>query len=259
MGLRRIGRYWNAVGRREPFGAILTTHSDAPDAPWNIESFFSTGRDDVARFMGDLARMVPKAGRGRVLDFGCGVGRISRAFADHFEEVIGVDIARSMIARAQRLNAEYTRCRFVANPGLHLKRFPTGHFDVIYSRLVLQHVPPKYVAKYVPELVRLLAPGGALMFQLPGIVCADPEEAFCDAPVKGSAFKRSLPRWMIRLYRRGLYRVVLRDSLERMEMFGMDRDAVIRLIEQGGGRIVNIRGDQSHGTPEPGFEYWVTT
>jgi SAM-dependent methyltransferase len=258
MGLQRFGRYWNAVGRREPFDAILTTDGGARGGQWEIESFFSTGRDDVARFMADLSRIVPSAGRGTALDFGCGVGRISRALADHFESVVGVDIASSMVARAQDLNNASPRCRFVANNAPHLKRFPAASFDVIYSRLVLQHVPPKYVAEYVPELVRVLAPRGALMFQLPGIICADPEEAFCDAPVTGGALKRSLPRWLVRFYRRARYRLVLRDSLARMEMFGVERDAVVALITGAGGRVAEIRDDRSHGTPEPGFEYWVT-
>ncbi|SRR6266849_730659 len=258
MGLRRFGRYWNAVGRREPFDAILTTHGGSRDAEWNVDSFFSTGRDDVARFMADLARIVPGAGRGRALDFGCGVGRISRALADHFDSVVGVDIATSMVARARRLNDGNPRCHFIANNALHLRQFPTASFDVIYSRLVLQHVPPKYVSQYVPELVRVLMPGGALMFQLPGVICADPEEAFCDAPVTGGTVKRRLPRWIVRVYRRGRYRLILRDSLHRMEMFGVEREAVVALITEAGGRLVEVRGDQSHGTPEPGFEYWVT-
>jgi len=101
-------------------------------------------------------------------------------------------------------------------------------------------------------------PGGALMFQLPSVICADPEEAFCDAPVTGGTVKRRLPRWIVRVYRRGRYRLILRDSLHRMEMFGVEREAVVALITEAGGRLVEVRGDQSHGTPEPGFEYWVT-
>ena len=43
-----------------------------------------------------------------------------------------------------------------------------------------------------------------------------------------------------------------------MEMFGMARETVVDLVEGCDGQIVEIRADRSHGTSEPGFEYWVT-
>jgi hypothetical protein len=38
----------------------------------------------------------------------------------------------------------------------------------------------------------------------------------------------------------------------------MERASVESLIATAGGRLLEVRPDESHGTPHPGFEYWVT-
>src|SRR5262249_42145640 len=146
--------------------AILTGASGEL-SDWNLDEFFATGRADAARFVASLDRIAPASRRHRLLDFGCGVGRVSRALAGHFQSVVGIDAAPSMIEQARTLNASCANCEFVVNPGEGLRVFETGAFDVVYSRLVLQHIPPALVRGFIPELVRVTAAGGVLMFQLP--------------------------------------------------------------------------------------------
>ena len=157
-----------------------------------------------------------------------------------------------------------------------MTQFASSGFDLVYSRLVLQHVPPQLVRRYVPELVRVLHPGGVLVFQLSVPDNAghqvDSIEAFCEAPVVGGRFKRRLPSWVVRTYRRLKYPflpVVIRRSwshmyrrvrgllVPHMEMFGMERETVIELVEGSGGRVEEIRPDNSDANVL-GFEYWVT-
>jgi len=255
--LKRFARDWNTLGERNPYGAILTgTAGELPH--WTVEEFFETGRMDAARFMTDLAGIAPAVRRRRALDFGCGVGRVTRALADYFQSAVGVDVARTMISRARLLNQSCRNCQFVVAPRAHLRGFDTGHFDVIYSRLVLQHIPPALVRRYIPEFIRVLAPGGVLMFQMPGEIAPEPEGAFLDAPVEGNGLKPYLPRALVRAYRRVKYRFIVDESIPKMAMFGMARDAVSGLVPEAGGRILTTRPDQSHGPSVPGFEYWVT-
>lgn len=256
-GLRRWRRDWNTLGERHPLGAILTgTLGQMPE--WNVDEFFATGRADVARFLADLDHIAPHTARGRALDFGCGVGRVTRALAAGFDSVTGVDVARSMIRRARALNRDVANCRFVVNRWTNLRRFATGSFDVVYSRLVLQHIPPEGVRKYVPELLRILAAHGVLMFQLPEEIDVEPESAFLNAPVTGSAVKRHAPRALVRAYRRLKYRWIVGDRPPRMEMYGLPQEAVLSLLAVAGGRVLAVRPDQSHGPGVHGFEYWVT-
>lgn len=254
--LARLGYQWNALGERDALGAVLTRPT--PLLGWDEQEFFQTGRADVDRLLADIARRAPWLAMRRALDFGCGVGRITLALSDHFAEVHGVDVAGSMIGRAQQAQQESGvsgRCQFGANRHPHLRRFKTGTFDLVYSRLVLQHIPPELVSRYIPELVRVLAPDGLLVFQLPTVI-TDPRRSFYEAPVRGR-FKRALPSRIVRAYRTLKY-PFFRPPANDMEMFGLARDTVLSLVDQAGGRLLAMPADASHGTREPGFEYWVT-
>lgn len=254
---RRFGSSWNELGRENALGAILTGEQGKLEQ-WDEASFLETGRADAARFVEQLTAIAPHAPRTRALDFGCGVGRVTQGLAAFFDAVVGVDVAASMIRRARALNTN-PRCRFVANRAPHLKQFPDAAFSVVYTRLVLQHVRPKFVRRYIPELIRVLAPGGVLMFQLPEVIGPDPLEVFERAPVLGGALKRALPGPLVVAYRRLKYHLVVRPPALRMEMFGLARGDVVRLIEAAGGRLVCDRPDTSHGVEEVrGYEYWVT-
>ena len=250
--LARLGYQWNTLGERDALGAVLTRSAAAPG--WDVSDFFETGRADVDRLMAGIGYRAPRLATRRALDFGCGVGRLTLALTDHFIEVHGVDVAASMIARAQQQNHVPGRCRFEVNRHPHLRRFQAGTFDLVYSRLVLQHIPAELVRRYIPELVRVLAPGGLLVFQLPTVI-SDPRRSFHDAPVHGRV-KRALPKRMVRAYRTLKY-PLCRPPARGMEMFGMARATVVGLVGGAGARMLATTPDASHGTSEPGFEYWV--
>ena len=253
IALRLFGGHWNTLGHRDALESILTRPND--ETRWDVDEFFETGRADVARLVGDVERLAPSLQKRRALDFGCGIGRLAQAVAAHFDVVIGVDVADSMIARAREHNSTPERCQFEVNRNPHLRRFAGGTFDLVYSRLVLQHIPPRLMQRYIEELVRVLAPGGLLVFQLP-TGSDDPRRAFCNAPVLGGRLKRGLPRWLVHSYRQVKYHVY-RIVVPHMEMFGIAREAVTELVEGCGGQILEIRPDRGHGTSAPGFEYWV--
>lgn len=251
--LARLGHQWNVLGEHDALGAVLTRPAFATG--WDAQEFFDTGRADVDRLMSAVAERFPGLATRRALDFGCGVGRLTQALAAHFSDVHGVDLADSMIARARRENRAPHRCHFEVNRRAHLRRFQTGTFDLVYSRLVLQHIPPPLVSRYIPELVRVLAPRGVLVFQLPTVI-SDPKGAFHDAPVRGR-FKRALPQCIVQGYRAVKYPLI-RPPANTMDMFGMARETVAGLVSQAGGRLIATVPDESHGTSEPGFEYWAT-
>ena len=266
MRWRHAARYWEQLGSRNPLGVILTG-SDRQPREWDTDAFFRTGVDDVDRLRGALAAIAPDLRRRRALDFGCGVGRITRALARHFDAVVGLDVARSMVVRARQLNASIPNCTFHVNKAGRLRRFHDGVFDFVYSRLVLQHIPPRPAERYIAELVRVLAPGGVLAFQIPEPIEHDPDalfaaerDAFVNAPVADTALKRALPRWIVRSYRRVRFRRLVRrrPPVSRMYMFGLTRDAVLRVLDGAGARVLRIDDDWSHGTQAPGYLYWVT-
>lgn len=125
--------------------------------------------------------------RGRALDFGCGVGRATQALALHFDEVVGIDIAPSMIKLADQFNRHGEKCRHLVNDSKDLHLFPDDHFDFVFSTIVLQHMRPEYSTGYIQEFVRILRPGGVAVFQIP----SERREAIqtsCTEPLPNEAF-----------------------------------------------------------------------
>src|SRR5262245_44039190 len=125
------------------------------------------GGATLARLMLNAASLVPALERRRELDFGCGIGRLTCALAIHFDEFVGVDISDSMMAQALSANWRPDRVSYQLNVDRHLRRFPSAHFNLVCSWIVLQHMMPPLIRGYIAELLRVLAPGGLLAFQLP--------------------------------------------------------------------------------------------
>lgn len=168
MSLRALQRQWTMLGETDPFWAILA-EPGKQNHGWNVEEFFSTGVSEINAVMDYLAaRGLPRQ-RGSALDFGCGAGRLTQALAGHFGSVTGVDIAPPMIDLARKHNRHGERCRYVWNGRPDLAVLGESRFDLIYSNLTLQHMRPSLSRGYIGEMVRLLAPGGALLFQLPSV------------------------------------------------------------------------------------------
>src|SRR5262245_8243494 len=186
--LRKLERVWYKLGRQDPFWAALT-ETDKQDGGWSRDEFFQTGDAEIGGTLETASRNGWAIRRGRALDFGCGAGRLTQALAARFDRVDGVDISASMIARARLDNRHGDQCRYHHNTAPDLSVFPDATFDFIYSVLTLQHMPSEYAQRYIAEFVRLLAPQGVLVFQLPSH-CAPSEP---DAGGKTIA-AASLPR-----------------------------------------------------------------
>ncbi|HEX8473727.1 MAG TPA: methyltransferase domain-containing protein [Pyrinomonadaceae bacterium] len=166
QGLRELQKNWHDFGRRDPLWAILT-YPDKRNHKWSLDEFFHTGEWEIRNLIEFAASLDVKFSRRHALDFGCGVGRLTQALGEHFEQCDGVDIAPSMIELATKYNRHGARCRYHLNATNDLKLFSDASFDFIYSNIVLQHMKPEYVKNYIREFIRVLVPGGLLVFQLP--------------------------------------------------------------------------------------------
>ena len=241
MRLTTLRRHWDALGQQDPLWAILTSE-EKKNNQWTIDEFLRTGRDEVAALMEYLERRSKPSGRQRALDFGCGVGRVTHALAEHFDEVIGVDIAASMIQSARELHRDTSGLTFVVNTSTRLEGIDSDSVDLVYSRLVLQHMHPRYIRMYLAEFVRVLRPAGTLVFQLPS------DEP---APVAGPGLKNLLPQRIVTFVR------ACRDltKFPRMEIHGLSRVEVERLLTAQGARVIDVVDDRVHGADTPGYRY----
>jgi ubiquinone/menaquinone biosynthesis C-methylase UbiE len=161
-GLNKVMHDWDSLAKKDALWAILTDSSKS-DGKWDVAEFMETGDVEIETVMDHLARIncMPRT-NGAVLDFGCGVGRLTQPLARRFTSCIGVDISQQMIQRAESLN-RYKHCRYVTNSETQLP-FADASFVFIYSNIVLQHISQRFSAEYLREFVRVLAPGGVLVF-----------------------------------------------------------------------------------------------
>ncbi len=101
----------------------------------------------------------------RVLDFGCGVGRVLIPLAQHAEAAVGVDVSVAMMEEAAH-NCEERDVRNVtfirSDDGLSRIE---GSFDLIHSSIVFQHIAQHRVEVIVRNLLGRLEPGGVGVLQ----------------------------------------------------------------------------------------------
>jgi SAM-dependent methyltransferase len=160
--LSALKRDWESLAQRDALGAILTDESKS-GGKWDVTQFMATGDAEIETVLQHLEAigLQPDPG-GAVLDFGCGVGRLTQALARRFRSCVGVDISQEMITQANALN-HYGHCRYVVSTTPPLP-FADESCSFLYSNLVLQHMARRFAVNYLREFTRLLASGGVLVF-----------------------------------------------------------------------------------------------
>ncbi|MES1165947.1 MAG: class I SAM-dependent methyltransferase [Verrucomicrobiota bacterium] len=97
----------------------------------------------------------------RVLDYGCGSAEGGVYLAKLGAQVVGIDVSPGMLEAAKRLAAHHhvdIETRVVTSDAIPAKN---DEFDLIYGNGVLHHVS---LDKAIPELARVLKPGGKACF-----------------------------------------------------------------------------------------------
>ena len=148
---------WRELGVSQPYWGVLS-HPDFRTetiTPEGIESFYASGRDYIAQMVATLTALTGEAPLGPALDFGCGVGRLAEAMAEH-APTTGLDISPGMLALARARGGKAT----------YTDTLPAGPFGWINSFIVFQHIPPERGMEILADLLARLAPGGMISLQL---------------------------------------------------------------------------------------------
>lgn len=234
--LGRLGAEWDELAGADAMWAVLSD-PERRGGGWSEEAFFASGEQEIAGVLERLAALGVPGQRRRALDFGCGLGRLARALAGRFDEVVGVDVSEAMVEQGSRLNAGVAGLRLVVNRQPDLSLFPNGSFDLVYTNLVLQHLPSRdLMAAFVRELVRVTAPGGVAAIQAPARI-----------PVLYRA--QPLRRGYALLRRLGVPSrlLILRTPLQPMRMTALPRERVEEAVSAAGGRLLAADPDGAFG------------
>ena len=135
--------------------------------PPDVPEFLRRGAEDI-NYMFELhdAHAPPRAGKLRVLDFGCGCGRLSRF----------VGMSDSLEAFGSDANPNHVDWCTVNLQGVVTRRngfmpplqFDAGSMDFVYALSVFTHLPRDAAAAWFRDLARVLAPRGILIITTHG-------------------------------------------------------------------------------------------
>jgi SAM-dependent methyltransferase len=157
----------------DPVSAMIPSHALATYVGGNAEEFRAVGEHNL-RKMRELAGLKPTD---RVLEPGCGIGRIAIALTQYLEggTYVGFDIVAHGIEWCQQeITPRYPAFKFfvadIRNDMYHPEgrlsaseyRFPFEDrtFDFVYLTSVFTHMLPAEVEQYVREIARVLDHGG---------------------------------------------------------------------------------------------------
>jgi len=156
-------------------------YTNTAEKEWSLDEYFASGEANVREQIStDLANICQGDDPAcmRVLEIGCGAGRITRALARMFGEVHGVDISGEMLRRARNHLAGCDNVFLHQTSGLDLSVVPPAAFDFAFSYIVFQHIPAKEVVEnYIRDTGRLLKSGRLFKFQVQGYPAAGAEVA----------------------------------------------------------------------------------
>jgi SAM-dependent methyltransferase len=181
--LEKMRREWDERARENARYYVATAHEN-----WTDEDYFESGRINVSdEVLTDMINVCqgkdPK--QMKVLEIGCGSGRITRALAEIFGEVYAVDISGEMIRHACETLRNTPNAHVFQNNGTDLSVLGDIQVDFAFSYIVFQHIPSRQVIQsYVREVARLLRPGGLFKFQVQGdaTLLTSPEDTWLGVP-----------------------------------------------------------------------------
>lgn len=146
-----------------------------PEPTWISETrgSYDTVAEDYATLLADhlagepvqrhvlslFAELVRSRGGGRVLDLGCGTGRLSGYLRDLGLDVEGLDLSPGMLAVARRA---YPDLAFTVGSATDLPHSDESLNGVVAFHSLI-HIPDEQLGRAVAEVARVLRPGGTVL------------------------------------------------------------------------------------------------
>lgn len=235
---------WDELAKLDPLWIILH-HPGKKYGRWGSDEFFSTGQAEVSSVLERCGEFGISLRYERALDFGCGVGRLTRAFASRFSSCVGIDVSQEMVLLAKKLNEQFSNCEFLVNRSRTLP-FPDASFDFVFSFIVLQHIHSEQeILNWILEFVRVLRPGGGVVFQLP-------DRPSMRRRIQGRRRLWSVLRFL-GLSERTLYQ---RFGLTPIKMNGVLPSRVREVMTNGGAQVIAVEGDSMAGPNFQSYTYF---
>ena len=164
--LHKQRAFWNVSTIREAmFERVYSSATISKMSPEEQRASFEKSALESVR---QILTTVPWNPNWKVLEIGCGVGRVVKPMRERFAQVDGVDIAANMIEFArQYLEDGKQNGRLLVNNGSDLQPLSDQYYDLVYSMIVFQHIRSLSVIRsYFRDVFRVMKPGGYFRLQV---------------------------------------------------------------------------------------------
>ena len=159
---------WNRRGESPSRDFYVASHVGWQDS----ERWDQQAAVDTAMILSELD--ADWLARARVLEMGCGVGRLVPHLLAATASYTGLDIAGSMVEEARQRCREHAEARFFESDGTSVPEAARDRsYDLAIALAVFIHCPKQVIELLMRDILAVLAPGGRLRFQLLG----DPEDS----------------------------------------------------------------------------------
>jgi len=158
--------YWSVQDLHEAMFKRICTDSKIDQMPfekqleaWNISAIVDAKR---------VTENIPTQPGWKILEIGCGVGRIIKPLRERYAAVDGVDISEKMIEFARVYLSDGSQNGEVClNSGADVRMFADNTYDLVFSMIVFQHIRSVSVVRsYLHDILRVLKPAGYFRLQV---------------------------------------------------------------------------------------------
>jgi 2-polyprenyl-3-methyl-5-hydroxy-6-metoxy-1,4-benzoquinol methylase len=154
-----------AGGAAAALGDVLAHRGDAFYV--SFEDRFRGSRDDVKRRVRVYLQTIRDAGAGTperpLLDVGCGRGEWLEVLRDEGLVARGIDLNRTMVVESGARGLDVTEADVLS----HLRSLPDASLGAVTGLHVIEHLGFPTVVALFDECVRVLRPGGVVIFETP--------------------------------------------------------------------------------------------
>lgn len=131
-----------------------------------LEDRFRGSREEIkqrlVKYLPDAEAAIERIGK-PILDLGCGRGEWIEVLSDHGMTATGVDLNEMQLREARALGLDVhlgDACAFLAQA-------KSGSYSMITAHHLAEHLPFKTLVWITREALRVLAPGGRLLYETP--------------------------------------------------------------------------------------------
>jgi 2-polyprenyl-3-methyl-5-hydroxy-6-metoxy-1,4-benzoquinol methylase len=159
---------WNSYGKSKPYWSVITQPEYLNPNTENIESFYESGswEANYVKAMCEKYLSTPLKGK-TIIDFGCGLGRITKPLLELGLKVVGMDISKAHLDLANEQVKGDVKWVHITDFSKSIQSLVGNKVDLIVTFIVLQHNRPTLMKTYVKSLLDALNTDGIAILHIP--------------------------------------------------------------------------------------------